>query len=127
MSQKRSFAEIQATFDQQVEHHWTIPSCIVRQDNTKRARQAPGAMAYSEGPCDSYFIEPQDGRRQSYRDALRERERHVKQQTQLAIAEELSQLVSNEYCADVLAHMETMEVEQLTIPDPVTYANALQR
>ena len=69
-------------------------------------------MAYPHGSCDSYFVESHEDRGRSYREALRERERHVKQQTQLAIAEELSQLVSFEYCRDVVEHMEAMEVKR---------------
>ena len=68
-------------------------------------------MAYPHESCDSYFVESNEDRGRSYREALRERERHVKQQTQLAIAEELSQLVSFEYCRDVVEHMEAMEVK----------------
>ena len=70
-------------------------------------------MAYLQGSCDSYFVESHDERGKPYREALRERERHVKRQTQLAIAEELSQIVSVEYYEDVLEHMESMEVRRL--------------
>lgn len=65
-------------------------------------------MSSFRQPCNSYFVESHDGR--MLRDELRERERHVKRQTQLAIAEELSQLASAEYRGDILAHMESMEV-----------------
>ena len=69
-------------------------------------------MAYVQGSCDGYFVESHDDRGRLYREALLERERHVKRQTQLAIAEELSQIVSVEYYQDVLEHMESMEVRR---------------
>ena len=71
-------------------------------------------MAYYKQTCDSYFVESHDDREKRFRDELRERERFEKRQTQLAIAEELSQLASEEYLADTLAHMEDMEVKRLT-------------
>ena len=82
-------------------------------------------MAYLHGYCDSYFVEPHDNRGKPYREALREREKHVKHQTQLAIAEEMSQLVSAEYCQDVLEHMEFMEVNRLHIHKSDAHADGL--
>ena len=77
-------------------------------------------MAYLQGSCDSYFVESHEERGRSYREALRERERHVKRQTQLAIAEELSQIASVEYYQDVLEHMEAMEVRHIDTSIPCT-------
>ena len=70
-------------------------------------------MAYSQYTCDSYFVESHEDREKRFRDEIRERERFAKRQTQYAIAEELSQLASQEYLTDVLQHMEDMEVEHL--------------
>ena len=67
-------------------------------------------MAYYQQPCDSYFVESHDNREKRIRDELREREKHAKIHTQLAIAEELSQLASYEYRDDILLQMENMEV-----------------
>lgn len=72
-------------------------------------------MAYCAQPCDSYFIESHENQEQALRGSLRERERLRKQQTQAAIAEELSLLTSDEYRDDVLQHMENMELQ--TLPD----------
>lgn len=70
-------------------------------------------MAYYPQPCDSYFVESQDRYQQRLRDERRESARLEKQQRQIAIAEELSQKVSNEYRHDVLQHMEMMEVRHV--------------
>ncbi|KAL6716681.1 hypothetical protein ACLMJK_006249 [Lecanora helva] len=72
-------------------------------------------MAYHQQPCDSYFVETFDDPDKTLHDELRQRERIVKRETQLHIAEELSQLTSLEYLDDALSHMEDME--SLTIPD----------
>ena len=55
-------------------------------------------MAYYKQPCDSYFVESHDD--------------HVKRQTQLAIAEDLSQLAIYEYGDCIQQHMEDMEVKR---------------
>lgn len=68
-------------------------------------------MSYHQQTCDSYFVDSYDDREKRFRDEIRERERFANHQTQLAIAEELSQLASYEYVADVLVHMEDMEVK----------------
>ena len=68
-------------------------------------------MAYYQQPCDSYFVENHDDHEKRLREEMRERENFGKRQTQLAIAEELSQLASYEYRDDVLSHMEHMEVK----------------
>ena len=70
-------------------------------------------MAYYHNRCDSYFVESHENQDERYREELRERDRRHKWQTQLAIAEDLSQLTSWEYRNDVLQHMETMEVRLL--------------
>jgi len=120
MVQKRSFAEIKADFDQGTEDIWTETAHRQHQRNINRQQEATVAMAYFHGACDSYFVEPHDERGQSYRESLRERERHVKHQTQLAIAEELSQLASAEYCQEILEAMESMEVQRLNLHEHCT-------
>ena len=70
-------------------------------------------MAYFNHQCDSYFVESHETQERRFREELRERERRQKWQTQLAIAEEISQLTSCEYRDDVLEHMEIMEVKRL--------------
>ena len=70
-------------------------------------------MAYYHKPCDSYFVESHEDEEKRYAEQLRERDRRQKWQTQLEMAEELSQLTSSEYRDDVLQHMETMEVKPL--------------
>ena len=70
-------------------------------------------MAYYAQPCDSYFVESHNDQERLIRDGIRQRERQKKQQTQAAIAEELSLLTSDEYREDVLQHMEQMEVSDV--------------
>ena len=72
-------------------------------------------MAYCHQPCDSYFVESHQGREKRFLDQLRARERHVKQQKQLEIADQLSLLASYEYKWDILQQMEIMEVKPFTI------------
>ncbi|KAL9007515.1 MAG: hypothetical protein Q9173_007235 [Seirophora scorigena] len=73
-------------------------------------------MAYQARPvCDSYFVEAHDEHARSLRAERREHENMLKRQRQLAMAEDLSDQVSREYGADVLQHMERMELE--TLPD----------
>lgn len=79
-------------------------------------------MAYYAQPCESYFVESHDSRERLVREGTRERERQKKQQTQAAIAEELSVLTSDEYRDDVQLHMESMEVKRLS-PQPLYPAN----
>lgn len=74
-------------------------------------------MAYYQQTCDSYFVESHEDREKRNRDEVNERERFAKRQTQLAIAEELSQLASHEYQSDILHHMEEMEVKRLAAQD----------
>ncbi|KAI4146266.1 MAG: hypothetical protein L6R39_003521 [Caloplaca ligustica] len=76
-------------------------------------------MAYQSRPvCDSYFVEAHDASARAIRAEAREHENMVKKQTQLAIADDLSELASQEYGAEVLQHMERMELE--TLPDVVS-------
>lgn len=70
-------------------------------------------MAYYHQPCDSYFVESHEDRELRFRDEFREREKFAKRQTQLAIAEELSQLASHAYKSAHLQHMVNMEVKAL--------------
>ena len=69
-------------------------------------------MAYYQQTCDP-FLESVDDRGRICREDAKEVERHVKRQRQLAIAEELSHLATEEYSEDVLRHMESMEVKHL--------------
>lgn len=69
-------------------------------------------MAYYPYPCDSYFVESHEKDQLRLRNEWRESDRQAKQQVQIAIAEQLSQQVSDEYRHDVLQHMERMEVRQ---------------
>lgn len=71
-------------------------------------------MAYQTRPvCDSYFVEAHDEHARSLRAERREHENMLKRQRQLTMAEDLSDQVSQEYGADVLQHMERMEVDGL--------------
>lgn len=68
-------------------------------------------MAYQPRTvCDSYFVEAYDDPARAIREETREREKTIKEKTQLAIADELSESASHEYGADILEHMERMEV-----------------
>ena len=68
-------------------------------------------MAYYQQTSDDYFVKSHNDHERQLRDDLRERERYEKRQTQISIAEELSQIASEEYLADILLHMEDMEVK----------------
>ena len=70
-------------------------------------------MAYYPQRCDSYFVEAHDDRERRYRDELREQERLAKRQMQIAIAEQLSDIASQEYRDDHLRQMEKLEVKRL--------------
>lgn len=70
-------------------------------------------MAYYQQTCDSYFVESHDDQEKRFREEMREHEKFAKRQTQLDIAEELSQLASHEYRDDILQHMEAMEVRMV--------------
>lgn len=69
------------------------------------------------GHCDTYFVENHDDDDGFYARAAadRERSRALAKVTQRHMAQELSQLTSDEYIDDVLDHMEYMESE--TMPD----------
>ncbi|KAL8834524.1 MAG: hypothetical protein Q9170_003706 [Blastenia crenularia] len=69
-------------------------------------------MAYQYRPmCDSYFVESHDDHARAIRDEIRGRETLIKKRTQVAIADKLSVLTSDEYGDDILQHMERMESE----------------
>lgn len=72
-------------------------------------------MAYYPKACDSYFVESHDDRDRRFRDHIREQERQAKRQTQVAIAEHLSDLASHEYRDDHLRQMEKLEVNYLDL------------
>lgn len=69
-------------------------------------------MAYCHQSYDDHFVEPYDDRGRSYRGTARLEEQQRKREIQFEIAEELSQLASDEYRDDILIHMEKMEVSQ---------------
>lgn len=74
------------------------------------ASQQPPVRNY--GYCDSYFVETQDDTDGMYARAAadRERARAMAKVEQRHLAQELSQMTSDEYLEDVLDHMEHMEV-----------------
>lgn len=78
-------------------------------------------MAYYHNRCDSYFVQSHEDQDKRLREELRERDMRQKWQTQLAIAEDLSQLTSCEYRDDILQHMETMEVRRLDPQSTLTF------
>ncbi|KAL8905184.1 MAG: hypothetical protein Q9171_006771 [Xanthocarpia ochracea] len=65
--------------------------------------------------CDSYFVDSHEDRARAIREEEREHEKYFKRQTQKAIGENLSEMDSEAYGAEILSHMERMEVE--TSPD----------
>lgn len=67
-------------------------------------------MAYCHQSYDDFFVEPCDDRGRSFRGNVRLEEQQRKREAQCLIAEDLSQLVSEEYRGDILKHMEKMEV-----------------
>ena len=87
-------------------------------------------MAFYYGQCDSYFTESREDQEKRFQEESRERDRRQKRQTQLAIAEDLSQLTSCEYRDDVLQHMEVMEVKrrevQSLVPSVLTLTIRLE-
>ncbi|KAL9599158.1 MAG: hypothetical protein Q9219_004025 [cf. Caloplaca sp. 3 TL-2023] len=73
-------------------------------------------MAYqTQSAYDDYFVETYDDRARAIQDEFKQHEKLIKRQNQLAMAEDLSDLASEEYGAEVLEHMERMERE--TMPD----------
>ncbi len=60
--------------------------------------------------CDSYFVESHEDRARAIREQEREHEKYFKRQTQKAIGENLSEMDSEAYGAEILSHMERMEV-----------------
>ena len=86
-------------------------------------------MAYYPQQCDSYFVDCDGDRGRRYRDLLREEERQAKRSVQVAIAEHLSNIDSNEYRSDHLRAMEEMEVSSIStlcILGPFTYCYQLE-
>ena len=68
-------------------------------------------MAYQmRPPCNSYFVDSHEEHARAMREEMREREKHIKRQTQIAIGQDLSEQESQEYGSDILQHMENMEV-----------------
>ena len=69
-------------------------------------------MAYCPRSYDDYFVESYDDHGKPYRENAKVQEQQKKREIQCAIAEELSQLASEEYRDDILSHMEKMEVSR---------------
>lgn len=74
-------------------------------------------MAYCHQSYDDYFVEPCDDRGRSFPGDVRLEEQQRKREIQFAIAEDLSQLASEEYRDDILIHMEKMEVSHTASSD----------
>ena len=72
------------------------------------------ARTSSYQPCDTFFVESYDAPlwniKQQYEAA--DRAKHIARERQAYIAEELSNIVSQEYKDDVLSHMEQMDVRR---------------
>lgn len=67
-------------------------------------------MAYCHQSYDGCYVESCDDRERLSRGNARLEEQQRNREIQLDIAEELSQLASDEYRDDILMHMETTEV-----------------
>lgn len=69
------------------------------------------------GYCDSYFVENHDDDNGIYARAAaeRERQRDIARQRQKGLADKISRITAEDYQADVLSHMQRMELE--TMPD----------
>lgn len=67
------------------------------------------------GQCDSYFVEEDDEGVFAMRAEARERARAIGRMQQRALAEELSRLTSDEYQADIMKHMEEIEVRSTRV------------
>ncbi len=63
--------------------------------------------------CDSYFVEVDNQDTVAARAEQRERAKLIARERQVAIGEDLSYLVREEYQDDILSHMEQMEVRNL--------------
>ena len=78
-------------------------------------------MAYQYQTCESFFIDA-DHREMARKENAKAYEKHQKEQRQIAMAQELSQLENDEYGLDILNHMEEQEVSRyLPVLNPVTY------
>ena len=68
-------------------------------------------MAYQYQQCDDYFVmSDNDHREMVRRESAKEYEAHQKKQTQLRMAQRLSQIAKEEYGVEILRHMEEQEV-----------------
>ena len=70
------------------------------------------------GYCDSYFVESHEDQERRRRDDIRECERQRKRNTQIALAQHLSDLASQEYRDEHLREMEKMEVGTMLTSKP---------
>ena len=72
-------------------------------------------MAYQYQICDSYFVlSGADHREMARKENANAYEKHQKEQRQLELAQELSELANEEYGLDILNHMEEQEVSKFT-------------
>lgn len=78
-------------------------------------------MAYYSRPCESYFVESHEDHERLFREKCVQEHEHRNREVQFAIAEELSQLASEEYRDDILTHMEKMEVKNLDVHDEAVW------
>jgi cation transport regulator ChaC len=76
------------------------------------ASHQPGNMNYQHQPCDTYFVESDDGVYASRTDN-REFAKIIARQRQELMANELSRQVCDEYLGDIVMHMKRMEVNAL--------------
>ena len=75
-------------------------------------------LHFSYGQCNSFFIEAADGL-YAQREEQRQQVQAAARQTQLALAEELSNVTADEYQDDILDDMEDKEVHSLDRIDEV--------
>jgi len=81
-------------------------------------------MAYHQHqPCDTYFVEPQDAvyHQQARQDYLK----MIGRRRQQELADELSNLASDTYLADIVDHMKQMEVNIYYLDLVDAFANRL--
>lgn len=68
-------------------------------------------MASHYQSCDNYFMMTDDRCERGLRNSAQEYETHVKNQRQLLMAEQLSQLAKREYGEDIVRTLEEQEVQ----------------
>lgn len=80
-------------------------------------------MASFRQTCDSFFAESYDDAGRIQRARALEQTKYFKQERQMAIAEQLSELAKAEYQEDLLSHMEQMEVRRYDFLLRLSHAN----